>query len=98
MVADLLKAFPEVRAQASECAFSNCLHLDEPGCAVRSRSWERYPLYCELVSELQAQADYRKSDIGIKQTGNRQAPRLHGKYRAASRRSQQQQDWEYEES
>lgn len=97
-VADLLQAFPEAQSQEAACAFSNCLHLDEPDCAVRSRSWERYPLYCELVRELQAQADYRKSDIGVKQTGNRQAPRLHGKYRTASRRSQQQHDWEYEES
>ncbi len=97
-VAELLHAFPEARAQAADCAFSNCLHIDEPDCAVRSRSWERYPFYCDLVAELQAQADYRKSDIGIKQTGNRQAPRLHNKYRATSRRRNQQHDWEYEES
>jgi len=28
--------FPEIFRQSKECRFYNCLHLDEPGCAVRS--------------------------------------------------------------
>ncbi len=27
--------FPEMRALAGECQFNNCLHLEEPGCAVK---------------------------------------------------------------
>jgi ribosome biogenesis GTPase len=27
--------FPEIFRTAKECRFYNCLHLDEPGCAVR---------------------------------------------------------------
>jgi ribosome biogenesis GTPase len=27
--------FPEIFRTSSKCRFNNCLHLDEPGCAVR---------------------------------------------------------------
>jgi ribosome biogenesis GTPase len=64
--ADLGRCFPEVgaalalAAAAAEdgakrgCAFSDCQHLHEPGCAVRSTGWERYPFYADLHAELRA--------------------------------------------
>lgn len=53
--AELSGYFPEIRAALEErrCAFSNCQHLTEPGCAVRG-DWERYELYCELHAEMDA--------------------------------------------
>lgn len=32
------------------CAFKNCQHLTEPGCAVRE-DWSRHELYVELHEE-----------------------------------------------
>ena len=53
---ELSDGFPEIRQrlQQSACQFSNCLHRDEPGCAVRSRPeqpWERYAHYLTFLEE-----------------------------------------------
>eukprot|EP00884_Botryococcus_braunii_P018339 jgi/Botrbrau1/5189/Bobra.0172s0059.1 len=53
--------FPEIRDRLGDCAFSNCQHLSEPGCAVRE-GWERQPWYAQLhaeVKELEALARQR---------------------------------------
>jgi len=47
--------FPEFFALKSECKFNNCLHLDEPQCAVKEAleqdkvSWSRYKSYTQMV-------------------------------------------------
>lgn len=46
--------------EQSRCAFGNCRHLDEPGCAVRGE-WERYNYYVALRMELQELADVAKT-------------------------------------
>ena len=45
--------FPEFRVQLTEslCKFRNCLHRDEPGCAV-NKDFERYPFYRENLEEM----------------------------------------------
>ena len=35
-VTELSKLFPEMRQLAPECKFRGCLHLKEPGCAVKN--------------------------------------------------------------
>lgn len=47
--------FPEIFRASSECRFNNCMHLDEPGCAVRSAvadneiaPW-RYKSYVSII-------------------------------------------------
>lgn len=46
--------FPEIRELVSECQFSNCMHLHEPGCAVKVAveagkiNFERYESYIRL--------------------------------------------------
>lgn len=46
--------FPEIRGLVSECQFSNCMHLHEPGCAVKAAveagkiNFERYESYIRL--------------------------------------------------
>lgn len=49
---ELAYCFPEIERRLEEhtCQFNNCLHLDEPGCAVRG-DWERYHHYCVFLEE-----------------------------------------------
>ncbi|MBL7472448.1 ribosome small subunit-dependent GTPase A [Robertkochia sediminum] len=47
--------FPEFFALKSECKFNNCLHVDEPKCAVKEAlendeiSWSRYKSYLQII-------------------------------------------------
>ena len=34
-VNELAQYFPEMRAVMNDCKFNNCVHLNEPGCAVK---------------------------------------------------------------
>ena len=49
--------FVEIKPLVAECAFNNCTHLTEPGCAVRAAvesgriARSRYESYCRLRSE-----------------------------------------------
>ncbi|MEZ2415328.1 ribosome small subunit-dependent GTPase A [Muriicola sp. E247] len=48
--------FPEFFALKQDCKFNNCLHIDEPQCAVKDAleddevSWSRYKSYVQMVS------------------------------------------------
>jgi ribosome biogenesis GTPase len=49
--------FPEIFRRSRECRFHNCLHLDEPGCAVRSAvengeiNFARYRSYLNILED-----------------------------------------------
>jgi ribosome biogenesis GTPase len=49
--------FPEIFRVAANCRFYNCLHLDEPGCAVRQAvenggiNWLRYRSYLSILND-----------------------------------------------
>lgn len=45
--------FPEIREKLSKknCRFRNCLHRNEPGCAI-DKDWERYRVYTGLLEEM----------------------------------------------
>jgi ribosome biogenesis GTPase / thiamine phosphate phosphatase len=51
--------FPEMRALAGQCQFNNCVHIDEPGCAVKAavgagRIHElRYDSYCHILGTIE---------------------------------------------
>lgn len=51
--------FPEMRALAGQCQFNNCLHLEEPGCVVKtavqegSISPDRYISYCAILGSIE---------------------------------------------
>lgn len=53
---ELAHYFPEMRALMDGCQFNNCLHMNEPGCAVKQAvmagelSEERYLSYCTILS------------------------------------------------
>lgn len=97
----LAACFPEIRRQLEQasCQFSDCLHQDEPGCAVSS-DWERYPLYLTLLTEALARQDnasqQRDPEAAFKTKtasdgGMQQEPKLLAKkYRRISRRSHKQ--------
>lgn len=55
---ELSHYFPEMRRALHECRFNNCLHINEPGCAVKGAvereevSAERYISYCNILDSL----------------------------------------------
>ncbi|MES1025743.1 small ribosomal subunit biogenesis GTPase RsgA [Gloeocapsa sp. BRSZ] len=96
---ELANYFPEARQRLAQqsCQFSDCLHRDEPNCAVRG-DWERYEHYLAFLEEaiayqeqINQQAD-PESSLKLKtKRGKRQyEPKLDTKYRQHSRRTQHQ--------
>lgn len=98
---ELVYYFPEARQRLAvvSCQFSDCLHRDEPNCAVRG-NWERYDHYLDFLEEaiarqeqLNQQAD-PESSLKLKSKGKGQSqyePKLETKkYRRTSRHAQQQ--------
>lgn len=51
--------FPEMRILAGQCQFNNCLHMDEPDCAVKRAVGDqrihalRYDSYCHILETIQ---------------------------------------------
>jgi ribosome biogenesis GTPase / thiamine phosphate phosphatase len=99
--AELASYFPEgrKRLEVAKCQFSNCLHRNEPNCAVKG-DWERYEYYLKFVreaiarQEAQEQKPDEESTLKLKITtdGKHQyEPRLETKkYRRTSRREKHQ--------
>jgi ribosome biogenesis GTPase / thiamine phosphate phosphatase len=97
----LAQYFPEAkqRLEQQQCQFKNCLHRDEPNCAVRG-DWERYPYYLLLLDEVMAQQAQQDEMTNPESTVKRKAkgkgqtdyePKLSAqRYRRPSRRSQRQ--------
>lgn len=58
---ELAHYFPEMRNRMNDCQFSNCLHINEPGCAVKAAmvngeiAQTRYMTYLTIYDELQQQ-------------------------------------------
>jgi ribosome biogenesis GTPase len=56
--AELSGYFPEMRQRLNDCQFNNCLHMNEPGCAVKQAvidediSENRYLSYCSILDSL----------------------------------------------
>ncbi|KAL8218852.1 hypothetical protein R6Q57_022225 [Mikania cordata] len=70
----LALCFPEVRkilsnSQPLKCAFSNCLHIGEPGCLVKME-WERYPYYFQLLDEIKIREVFQLRTLGTKREGD----------------------------
>jgi len=55
---ELSHYFPEMRALINDCQFNNCMHLNEPGCAVKAAVGdggihiERYISYCNILETI----------------------------------------------
>ena len=56
---ELSHYFPEMRNLLQDCQFNNCLHLDEPGCAIKKAFEEgrlnadRYISYCVILDSIE---------------------------------------------
>ncbi len=56
---DLSHYFPEMRARINDCRFNNCLHINEPGCAVKQAvndgaiSEDRYVSYVAMLESIE---------------------------------------------
>lgn len=97
---DLAHCFPEFRPLLGKCQFRDCLHRDEPECAVRAAGLGRYPIYRTFLEEVAAHAVVRRRttdlDEAVKSldraTGKTvDVPRLGGKYREPSRHTTRQE-------
>lgn len=57
---ELAHYFPEMRTKISACRFNNCMHLNEPGCAIKtgiedgSIALERYESYISILDSIPA--------------------------------------------
>lgn len=66
---ELSHYFPEMRAELHNCKFNNCIHINEPGCAVQAAAAEgkiaysRYENYLMMIEEDQKES-YRKNIYG----------------------------------
>ena len=55
---ELSHYFPEMRALLSNCQFNNCMHMNEPGCAIKEAveegtvHIERYISYCNILETI----------------------------------------------
>lgn len=98
---ELAEYFPEAqqRLEDARCQFSDCLHRDEPNCAVRG-DWERYEHYLDFLETAIARQEQLNQQTDPDATlklktkrkgGSQYEPRLEAKkYRRTSRRTQQQ--------
>jgi ribosome biogenesis GTPase len=56
---ELAHYFPEMRRLMNDCQFNNCMHINEPGCAIKnavnnnSIHTERYVSYLSILDSLE---------------------------------------------
>jgi len=56
---ELSHYFPEMRERLNDCQFNNCIHINEPGCAVKKAMEEgeifpeRYISYCNILESIE---------------------------------------------
>ena len=59
---ELAHYFPEMRKLMNNCQFNDCMHINEPGCAIKKAleegliHVERYISYCNILDSLQERA------------------------------------------
>ena len=56
---ELSHYFPEMRGKINDCQFNNCLHINEPGCAIQQAvedeeiNVDRYISYCKILDSIE---------------------------------------------
>jgi ribosome biogenesis GTPase len=56
---ELSHYFPEMRERLNDCQFNNCLHINEPGCAIKKAleseeiNIDRYISYCNILDSIE---------------------------------------------
>jgi len=55
---ELSHYYPEMKARLQDCQFNNCVHINEPGCAIKQAvvqgaiHEERYVSYCSISDSI----------------------------------------------
>ncbi|MEN9945873.1 MAG: ribosome small subunit-dependent GTPase, partial [Pseudomonadota bacterium] len=61
-ISQVANYFPELHPYLGKCKFSNCIHINEPNCAIKTNLAEidssRYEYYVRLVTSLQRKNKY----------------------------------------
>jgi ribosome biogenesis GTPase / thiamine phosphate phosphatase len=91
--------FPEFRPHVADCRFRDCLHRDEPDCAVIQANLERHEYYLDALKESEqkwqiqsATADAESVEKVLSQaSGNKAIPKLKSIHRARSKRTERQE-------
>ncbi|WP_218081048.1 ribosome small subunit-dependent GTPase A [Anthocerotibacter panamensis] len=95
--AQLAFCFPEFRPWLGHCQFRNCLHRDEPDCALREADLERFPFYQVLLSEVLDAQPLSGAALKAQSRPRNTRPqvlKLSTAHRQASRRTDRQTLWE----
>ena len=56
---ELSHYFPEMRQRLQQCQFNNCMHLEEPGCAIKNAleegeiHFDRYMSYYNILQSME---------------------------------------------
>ena len=56
---ELSHYFPEMKVLINDCQFNNCMHMNEPGCAVKAAVQygnihvDRYISYCNILDSIE---------------------------------------------
>ncbi|BAC92209.1 ribosome small subunit-dependent GTPase A [Gloeobacter violaceus] len=100
--------FPEFRPYLGRCQFRNCLHRDEPGCAVREANLERYGMYRDFLAEVLVSAQKQRRTAepeeairlrgGLRRDKAVAVPRLEEQLRETSRRTARQRLGQWDET
>jgi ribosome biogenesis GTPase / thiamine phosphate phosphatase len=90
--------FPEFRPYVADCRFRDCLHRDEPDCAVRAAKLERHEYYLDALKEAEQKWQIQSDTADVESTekvmsqssGNKAIPKLKSIHRAQSKRTERQ--------
>lgn len=61
---ELSHYYPEMRELLNDCQFNNCMHMNEPGCAIKKAVMEgrihedRYISYCTILDSIEEKTDW----------------------------------------
>lgn len=96
---EIQKLFKEINLYADGCKFSNCLHLQESGCNVKSNleniddsRYESYTKFIEEAKEYKEKIIYSgtKTESAVKEHKNKTIVKISSKKRTGSRRTSNQ--------
>jgi ribosome biogenesis GTPase len=61
---ELSHYYPEMRALLNDCQFNNCMHMNEPGCAIKQGVMDgeihedRYISYCTILDSIEEKTSW----------------------------------------
>ena len=74
---ELSHYFPEMRNRLNDCQFNNCLHVNEPGCAIKEAvrngeiAEDRYVSYVKMLDSVEEKSTNDQSGVRSQELGVR---------------------------